>query len=144
MKIQDLENYDVTIYDVKDQLKRFLYNRSLEAFAAGDQARDAIIGREKLEARQTYIREAFIEAIGGIPESDTPLNSRVTGTVPCGGFKIENITFESRPSTFVTANLYIPNGITSPRGAVLFLCGHHEHAKQNEEYQTVCQYLVGA
>nr|WP_231571609.1 hypothetical protein [Paenibacillus sp. VKM B-2647] len=52
--------------------------------------------------------------------------------------------FESRPNTFVTANVYIPDGIASPRGAVLFLCGHHERAKHHEEYQKVCQYLVHA
>ncbi|MDO8682933.1 MAG: acetylxylan esterase, partial [Armatimonadota bacterium] len=52
--------------------------------------------------------------------------------------------FESRPNTFVTANLYLPDGITEPRGAVLFLCGHHQQAKHEPEYQIVCQYLVRA
>jgi cephalosporin-C deacetylase-like acetyl esterase len=144
MKIQELENYRLRIYDVKDQLKRFIYDRSKEAFSLGDKARDAIQSREELEIRQALIREKFIESIGGLPSSDTPLNAVVTGTVPCSGFKIEKIIFESRPNVFVTANLYIPEGISSPRGAVLFLCGHHEQAKHHPEYQTVCQYLVNA
>jgi hypothetical protein len=77
------------------------------------------------------MREKFIHAIGGLPPSDTPLNAKVMGVVKCEGYKIEKIIFESRPKTFVTANLYIPDDIKSPRGAVLFLCGHHEKAKND-------------
>jgi hypothetical protein len=73
MKIQELENYRLRIYDVKDQLKRFIYDRSKEAFSLGDKARDAIQSREELEIRQALIREKFIESIGGLPSSDTPL-----------------------------------------------------------------------
>ena len=37
---------------------------------------------------------------------------------------------------------YIPEHITEPCGAVLFLCGHSHEAKQYMVYQTVCQYLA--
>jgi cephalosporin-C deacetylase-like acetyl esterase len=144
LEIQDLENYSLSIYDVKDQLKQYVYNRSNDAFSSGDKARDDIESKKQLENRQAYIRKKFIEAIGGLPASDTPLNAKITGTVECDGFKIEKVIFESRPNTFVTSNLYIPDGVTSPRGAVLFLSGHHDQAKHHPEYQTVCQYLVKA
>ncbi|MCZ8512156.1 acetylxylan esterase [Paenibacillus filicis] len=144
MKIQQLENYRITIYDVKDQLKRFIYDRSKQAFSEGDKTRDSIQSKEELEARQAMIRKKFIESIGGLPSSNTPLNAVVKGVVHCRGFKIEKVIFESRPDTFVTTNLYIPDGISEPRGAVLFLCGHHELAKHHPEYQAVCQYLVNA
>lgn len=52
--------------------------------------------------------------------------------------------FESRPKSYVTANLYIPEGVKEPRGAVLFLCGHLKEAKCHEEYQIVCRYMVSA
>ncbi|MFC5653321.1 alpha/beta hydrolase [Paenibacillus solisilvae] len=142
MRIQSLENYTLSIYDVKDQLKRMVYSRSQEAFADGDEARDTIQTKEQLEERRTYLRTKFIEAIGGLPPMDTPLNARVLGAVAGDGFSIEKVVYESRPNTFVTANLYVPEDIKSPRGAVLFMCGHHDEAKHHPEYQTVCQYLV--
>jgi cephalosporin-C deacetylase-like acetyl esterase len=142
---KELEAYapNVHFYDAKDQLKQFVYKRSEEAFAQGDAGRDAIQTIQELEERQKYVREKFIECIGGLPCADTPLNPRITGVLQFDGFRIEKVIYESRPGTFVTANLYIPDGITQPRGAVLFLCGHFEKAKHVEEYQIVCRYLVG-
>jgi len=131
-------------YNVKDQLKEFIYKRSNEAFAEGDVLRDSIRSIEELEKRKVYIREKFIEALGGLPSSDAPLNPVITGIIHCRGFRIEKVIFESRPKVFVTANLYIPGEIAQRRGAVLFLCGHHEQAKHQDEYQIVCQYLVRA
>lgn len=142
MKATELENFPIKYYDTKSQLARFIYNRSDEAFLAGDKARDSIESREQLEERKSLIREKLLEAIGGLPSSDTALNARITGTVECDGFKIEKIIYEPRPNTYVTSNLYLPDGIVSPRGAVLFLCGHYEESKHHDEYQTVCQYLV--
>ena len=144
MNIVDLENAGPSYsnYDAGDQLKSHIYKRSEDAFAMGDLARDAITSAEQIEARQRFIRESFIDCLGGLPSSDTPLNARVVGTIECDGFRIEKIVYESRPDTFVTANLYVPDGVSSPRGAVLFLCGHHEQAKHCEEYQIVCRYLV--
>jgi len=144
MKIRDLEQYRVTMYDVKAQLKRAIYRLSEEAFARGDRDRDAIRSGEQLEARKTLMREKLIESLGGLPPLDTPLNAQVTGTVRCDGFRIEKIIFESRPHTYVTCNLYLPDGLSGPQGAVLFLCGHHDMAKHQPEYQSVCQYLVRA
>jgi Acetyl xylan esterase (AXE1). len=144
MSVQDLEKYSSSygFYDLKNQLRDFVYKWSNEAFTAGDAARDAIRSLDELESRRELLRKKFIEAIGGLPSSDTPLNPQITGTIQCDGYRIEKIIFESRPKTFVTANLYVPDGITSPRGAVLFLCGHFEQAKHVDEYQVVCQYLV--
>ena len=52
--------------------------------------------------------------------------------------------FQSRPRHYVTANLYLPDGLDKPHGAVLFLSGHGSLAKAAPEYQIVCQYLVHA
>lgn len=144
MTIEDLESCSPNsyYYDVRDQLQRHIYGRSEEAFAAGDAARDALRTVADLQKRQSEMRARFIESIGGLPRSDAPLNARIVGTIECDGFRIEKIIFESRPGTFVTANLYVPDGITSPRGAVLFLCGHHMQAKHQPEYQIVCRHLA--
>lgn len=99
---------------------------------------------KELETRKKFMREKFIEALGGLPDSDAPLSPEVTGIIECDGFRIEKVIFQSRPGIFVTANLYVPDGIQDPQGAVLFVCGHHEQAKHADEYQIVCKYLVKA
>ena len=147
MNFAMFKNYVLSIsdfYDVKDQLKRHIYNRSESAFAVGDKNRDAVKSKEDLKRRQELIRRQFIKAIGGLPPANTPLNVRNVGMIKENDFRIEKIIFESRPRCFVTANLYIPDDISKPRGAVLFLCGHHELAKHVPEYQIVCRYLVKA
>jgi len=146
MNIQELEQHspDHYFYDVGDQLKQHIYRRSEAVFAAGDATRDSITSREVLQKCQQEIREFIVQSLGGLPPMDTPLNARTVGTVKADGFRIEKVIFESRPGNYVTANLYLPEDITEPRGAVLFLCGHHENAKHADEYQMVCQHFVQA
>lgn len=126
------------------QLKDHIYARSRQWFALGDAQRDALQTAEAVRQRQALAREALLAGIGGLPPSDTPLNARVTGSVEADGFRIENVIFESRPHDYVTANLYLPKAISGRTGAVLFLCGHHAAAKQQPEYQSVCQTLARA
>ncbi|HVF11079.1 MAG TPA: hypothetical protein VNA16_09770, partial [Abditibacteriaceae bacterium] len=152
MNIHELEQHSPNhfFYDVGDQLKQHIYRRSEAAFAKGDAARDAVSTPAALEARQREIRAFLLQSLGGLPPLSTPLNARTTGTVEGDGFRIEKVIFESRPRNYVTANLYLPdavlesNAVVEPRGAVLFLCGHHEEAKHCAEYQMVCQHLVHA
>lgn len=141
-----LENYEpfACFYNVKDQMRNHVYGRSCEYFKRGDAARDAISSIEELDKHRVRMRELFISNLGGLPSSDTPLNPRITGVYGENDFKIEKIIFESRPGAFVTANLYIPEGLTGPTAAVLFLCGHHVQAKHQPEYQRVCRFLAKA
>ena len=146
MRIREAETVSPNAwhYEVKSQLQRFVYARSAEAFAEGDAARDALATPDDVRARQERMRDAFIANLGGLPASDTPLNARTVGTVQCQGYTIEKVIFESRPGVFVTANLYLPEGMEGPRGAVLFVCGHSYEAKAYPRYQDVCQCLVRA
>lgn len=129
-------------YNVGDQLKHYVYKHSEELFKKGDDNRDSIESLEDFKAYRSSMRGKFMEAIGGLPEYDGPLNAKITGTVRGNGFTVEKLIYESRPGTYVTSNLYLPEGVTSPRGAVVFVCGHYEFPKHEPEYQTVCQYLV--
>lgn len=146
MGLSDLEKWSPQhwFYDVSDILVRHIYDRSEVLFSAGDTARDALATPEAIAARQGYIREVFLQGIGGIPPSDSPLNARTVGTVQGEGFRVEKVIFEARPKQYVTANLYLPDSLTEPTAAVLFLCGHHREAKHHPEYQGVCQYLMRA
>ncbi len=129
-------------YDTGDQLKNHIYARSREAFARGDAARDALKNPEDVRARQRMIRETFLACLGGLPPMDTPLDPVTTGTLAFDGFRVEKVIFQSRPKTYVTGNLYVPDGRETPGPAVLFLCGHHRQAKHVEEYQIVCRSLT--
>lgn len=144
MSIRHLEKRTISLHDVKHQFKSFVYEISEKEFEKGDRARDGISDTKQLEARNKWMREKFIESMGGLPSLGEPLNSKVMGVVRGEGYRIEKIVFESRPSVYVTSNLYIPDSVKTPTGAVLFLCGHHDQAKHAEEYQIVCQYLVNA
>ncbi|MBP1991939.1 alpha/beta hydrolase family protein [Paenibacillus eucommiae] len=144
MRIDQLSQFRMHYYDTANQLRDHVYNRSKAAFAKGRLAREAIADKEQLMERQQYIRTAFLKGMGELPGSDSPLEARVTNTLQAAGYRIENIIFESRPGHMVTANFYIPDGLALPGAAVLFLCGHDDNAKQSDEYQTVCQYLVQA
>ena len=141
---QRLEGYTLNVSYAGAQLRDFVYGRASAHFARGDAARDALTTPAALRARQEQLRRFMIESVGGLPASDTPLNASITGTVRGEGFTIEKVVFEARPRHFVTANLYLPAALTGRTGAVLFLCGHHNTAKQVAEYQVVCQTLVQA
>ncbi|PYI55483.1 alpha/beta hydrolase [Paenibacillus flagellatus] len=142
MRIEQLERFELGLYDLKDQFKRWVYDRSKAAFDAGDRARDEIRTVGEMDARRKRMRDKLIESVGGLPSSDHPLRPVVTGTTRFDGFRVENVVFESRPSTYVTANLYVPDGLNGPTAAVLFLCGHADEAKAYPRYQSVCRRLT--
>lgn len=146
MSLTDLERLSPGdwFFDVRDQLREHIYRRAERAFAAGDAARDAIRSPDQLAARQSQVRERFLKSIGAEAGDACPLDPQVTGVVRGDGFRVEKIIYQSRPRHFVTANLYLPDGLTGPSGAVLFLCGHHPRAKHEPEYQRVCMTLCRA
>ena len=86
---------------------------------------------------QDRIRQAF-----GPDPGRTPLNPRVTSVVERDGYRIENIIFDSRPGFPVTANLYIPTGVTGPMPAVVGTCGHSTNGKAEPAYQSFAQGLA--
>ena len=58
-----------------------------------------------------------------------PLNVQIVGTIRQPGYRIEKLRYESLPGLYVPANLYIPDGITDPVPAVLYVCGHSRTQK---------------
>lgn len=87
------------------------------------------------------VRKRIADCFGPFP-AKTPLNARVTGTVEREIYVIEKVIFESRPNFPVTANLYVPKGIKSPRPGVVGSCGHSANGKAAEAYQGFAQGLA--
>jgi cephalosporin-C deacetylase-like acetyl esterase len=79
---------------------------------------------EKLR-EQRY--QQFLEMLGIddlMRKKRSDLHVTVTGTVQKKGYRIEKLYFESLPHLYVRANLYIPDSITTPRPAILYVSGH--------------------
>ncbi len=89
---------------------------------------------------QREIRQKLLMMIGGLPEKRTPLNPRITGKIQMDGFRIEKLIFESLPGVYVTALVYVPDGVRTPRPVVLVPCGHSSNGKAH--YQALCQRLA--
>jgi dienelactone hydrolase len=102
------------------------------------QSFESALARGLLSAHLDSLRNRFLEIIGPLPEN-TALNARITGTVRREGYAVEKILFESRPSYYVTALLFLPDDprFTAPYPGILIPCGHAEVAKGHHEYQSM-------
>ena len=93
---------------------------------------------------QNELRKKLLTMIGGLPTARTPLQPRITGTIPMAGFHIEKLLFESLPGVYVTALLYLPDQSKENKAkklpAILVPAGHAPDGKAH--YQALCQRLV--
>jgi dienelactone hydrolase len=74
--------------------------------------------------RERY-RQELLEMLGLSPlPARTDLKPVITGRLEHEALTVENLHFQSLPGLYVTANLYLPKGLTRPAPAVLYVCGH--------------------
>jgi len=111
-----------------------LSERARELFEERDRAVSGLDSRSAAEERQRYVRDRFVEALGGFPER-TPLNARITGTLEREDYWVEMLVYESLPGFYVTANVYVPRGLHPPFPAVLGAAGHTANGKASATYQ---------
>ncbi len=90
---------------------------------------------------QQEVKEAIRQAFSPRPRK-TALNPQITGEIQQSGYRIEKLTFESRPGCLVTASVYIPDGLEEPAPAVIGTCGHSMDGKASDLYQSFSQRLV--
>ena len=55
-----------------------------------------------------------------------PPKTTITGTLKRDGYRVENLHFQSAPGLYIAGNLYVPDNVSEPMPAVLYLCGHSE------------------
>lgn len=136
-----------TVYDSSyaeqfpDMLVSYLIAQVNALAAKWDVVRNEIKSSKGAEERSRYVRQKMLEMIGGLPQ-ETPLNPDVTGVLQRDGYRIENVTYESRPDFWVTANLYIPTTGKGPFPCVLSPSGHYEDAGRAPGYQLAHLDLV--
>ncbi len=81
-------------------------------------------GEDWQRLRPRY-REELLDMLGLAPLPErTDLQATVTGTIDQPDFTVEKLHFQSLPGLYVTANLYVPKGLTGPAPAILYVCGH--------------------
>jgi cephalosporin-C deacetylase-like acetyl esterase len=109
----------------------------LDGIAAKDEAarREAIVKittRAQAEARQQEVRLRILGLMGGGFER-TPLNAKVTGSTQMEGFRLEKVVYESQPGFYVTALMYVPDGVTNVKlPAVVMAPGHGASGKAGD------------
>jgi len=94
-----------------------------------------------VRARQEWARRTLWELIGGQLER-TPLETKQAGSFERSGYRLEKLSYESRPGLRIPANLYTPTTSGGPFPGVLFQMGHSLNGKAYESYQKCCQGLV--
>jgi dienelactone hydrolase len=94
-----------------------------------------------IQDRQKWARQTLWTLIGGTPDR-TALKARIVGSFEREGYRVEKTIYESQPSLFVSANLYVPKRGSGPFPAVLFQSGHYWEGKAYPSYQRCCQGLV--
>lgn len=78
-------------------------------------------------AQREQRREQLLGMLGLLPMPPrTDLHPVVTGHLDGDGFRVEKLHFQSLPGLYVTANLYLPKGLSKPAPAILYVCGHAE------------------
>ena len=126
--------------DYSRDLERYLVRLANDARERRKQIINAISTREAVLARQKAVVAELWKMLGG-PLERAPLNARVSGIVERPGYRIEKLTFESRPRLYVTANLYVPVG-TGRRPAILGPLGHSVNGKAWPSYQRLFSNLA--
>jgi dienelactone hydrolase len=124
-------------FEWTDGENMLIHSINKQAFKLLD-IRDSEIGKLKTKedwiARQKKVKETLLKIVGPFPEK-TPLNAKITGTIQRDGYRIEKIIYESIPGYYVTACMFIPDGIKGKRPTILNVLGHWEEGFRARDTQ---------
>jgi cephalosporin-C deacetylase-like acetyl esterase len=115
------------------QLEQYLDGLATQDETVRAAAVAAIHTRVQAEARQAKVRAQVLSLIGALPQR-TPLNAKFVGETQADGFRIRKVIFESQPSFFVAALLYVPDGAATggKRAAIIMSPGHAPSGKAGD------------
>src|SRR5947207_928291 len=126
--------------EMPDMLISYLQKKTNALAAEWDRKRAQIRTPGALEERNRFVRARCTEMIHGLP-ARTPLNPVIVRVLERDGYRIESLMFESRPSFWVTASLYVPSG-KGPFPGIISPCGHSATARLYPPYQYMYLGLV--
>ncbi|MCL5282826.1 MAG: alpha/beta hydrolase family protein [Planctomycetes bacterium] len=106
-----------------------------------DQCLSDIKTLDDWKAKRPAYKQQLLEMLGLDPlPAKTPLKATTTGTTEHEQFTVDKLHYQSMPGLYVTANLYIPKGLTKPAPAVLYICGHGNVKKGGISYGAKVSY----
>ena len=106
--------------------------------AADLRAKDAPpASAEAWAKRRDELRKQLLAAWGGFPAEKCPLDPQHHGELKREGYRVEKITFQTRPGVRMTANAYVPDK-PGRLPAILQVHGHWKGAKQDPVVQSRC------
>ena len=114
----------------------------IDEVSAADRWADAAVAAirtpEELKAKQDEWRAAWLEGLGGLPETKHPLNAKAGPRVTCDGFTMQNVLFESQPGVYVVGHLFLPDAakFAPPYPCVMMPMGHSDNGILNLRYAT--------
>ena len=77
------------------------------------------------KTQQPESRRQLQEMLGLWPMPErTDLKPVITGKLEHDEFTVEKLHFQASPRLYVTANLYLPKGLTKAAPTILYVCGH--------------------
>ena len=118
---------------IEDPLLRWMDRIAQEQLQAREAAVAAVRTVADAEQRKKVVRQKILNALGGLPSYDGPLNAKVTGQIQADGYVIEKVIYQSLPGYYVTANLYRPNRPGRYPG-VLLQAGHTQEGKAEPQW----------
>ncbi len=126
--------------DVLEGKGREIANRFLRERVVSLSKRPTPATREEFEVERARRRAELFRCLGLDPMPPRPpLNVRVTGVIPRNGYRIGKIVFESRPRFYVTAHVYVPDGLRPAKlPAIVHVNGHWAHKKGEDRVQLRC------
>ena len=113
---------------IHDPLLRWMNQIAQRQLQERQRVIDQIHTVAEAEQRKQKVRATLLELLGGLPDYNGPLNSKVTGEIQADGYTIEKVLFQSLPNFYVTGNVYRPNK-PGRYPAILFQSGHTQEGK---------------
>jgi cephalosporin-C deacetylase-like acetyl esterase len=110
--------------EAREKLIAYINGLAGTDLAARKQAIRQIQTQAEAERRKAEVRAKILGLIGGLPERRGPVAVKQFGTITGDGFRVEKIAYESLPSFWVTADVYLPASGSGPFPAVVIAPGH--------------------
>ncbi|MEX2606838.1 MAG: hypothetical protein WD708_05790 [Kiritimatiellia bacterium] len=129
-------------YETGAQMQEWVLSRAREHFQQDRKRRESICGQASFNDYVRERRERFLASLGGLPDAGGYPTVHETGDLQRSGYRIRKLVYESLPSFYVPALLYVPDELDAPAPAVFMGCGHGKDGKAAPKYQQVCIDLV--
>ncbi len=126
--------------ELPDMLVSYLAGKLNRLAASWDDRRALLRTAGDVQERNRVVREKLLSMLGEFPLGEFPpkeaLKPVTVKTTEKGGYRVENIMFQSHTDFWVTGNLYVPTAGSGRFPAIISPCGHYPLARMTPQYQS--------